>query len=830
MVKPRTRMCLLSNARILTGVYFAMGFRVLFLLAFLEMFAPVVAAGTDAEQALRLVATLGGSEYDNFVVENGRIFAVGEQGNLPVPQYTNWQLKGNLPRGGTVTYLAPHYSISRLPVPEWKLRSIDRPFEVSVTIDPDPKVLPWNKNDLTGGVAILAWIVDHQAVRIFVVDGDSLREASLRFVATADETRGSPVFLLLRGRKFMAPVPFFSENDSNNGLVALHYGRGPALDAVLSTLSSPDRRGRRARTLLHLVAAAGFSEGIDALLRAGARPDPRDRDGRTPLHYAAANGRREVVQRLLAAGADPNEVDGRRYPAFFDATIFGHEDVALDLIAAGAGRRKVRFKMERAVEVALENGRARVLDALLEQEGKGILERSLEELVVENAAALRFDVVAVLLKYGAPADVATVDGTRALALAAQTGEPAFIEMMLEAGAVVDRGGANGVTALMTAVLGHREGTVKVLLENGADADATDQMGNTALHLAATEQYPAIVGLLVAHGADLARKNDAGKTPIDIALEMRDSDTAEALIAAGARFDTQAPGLMDRLEAAIALDLGELVERAVEDGWDPETTFQGKWPLATVVDFHSALRTAQWLKENVPPAVQPIIYSAGEVDGVVQPVELEMPVDPRPSDHDYAATTVKVGGLLDTNGRFLFVRLTESNDRRLSQAVLEKLPSWKFKPATKNGSPVSTRLSIPVTFPARSERVYEVSELEVEPQIFRTNGVAVSQGWDDRFDPVALLEDHSAAGDLAAVRANIPFGVTHPAAVLADGTRLAVIRCVVERNGTASDFKIVRAPRDFSDDEARRLLHKLEFSAGKMKGNPVRSRVTVTLWL
>src|SRR5690606_12756659 len=129
------------------------------------------------------------------------------------------------------------------------------------------------------------------------------------------------------------------------------------------------------------------------------------------------------------------------------------------------------------------------------------------------------------------------------------------------------------------------------------------------------------------------KNHAGKTPLDIALALRDAGTADALIAAGARLDTEEHGLMDRLEAAIALDLGELVARATEDDWDPETTFQGKWPLATVVDFHSALQTAEWLTGKVPAAPQPMIYSAGEVDGVVQPLELEMPADPRPPNDD-----------------------------------------------------------------------------------------------------------------------------------------------------------------------------------------------------
>lgn len=823
-------MYLHSNACILTGVYCAMRSRVLFLLALLGVFAPVVAIGGETDQPLRLVTTISGREYDQFVVENGRISAVGAKGSVPVPQYANWKLLGNLPRSGPLTHLAPGYSIARLPAPEWKLRSVERPYEVRVAIDPDPKVLAWSQNHLKGSVAVLAWIVDHKAVRVFALDGSSVRESTIRFVATADETRGSPVFLLFRGREFVAPAPFFSENDANNGLVALHYGSGEALDAVLAKLSAPDRRGRGAQTLMHLVAAAGFPEGVDALLRAGARPDSRDRDGRTPLHYAAANGRREAVRHLLAGGADPNEVDSRRYPAFVDATIYGHEDVALDLIAAGVGQKRVRYKMEQMVQVALKYGRARVLVALLEQEGTKILKKSLEELVVENAAALRFDVVAVLLQYGAPADVATSNGTRALALAAQTNVPGYIEMMLDAGAVIDRGGPDGVTALMTAVLGRDDAAVKTLLERGADANAADQSGNTAMHLAAMEQCPGIVRLLADQGADLARKNDEGRTPLDIALGLRDADTAEALIAAGARFDTKELGLMDRLEAAIALDLGELVARAVEDDWDPETTFQGKWPLATVVDFHSALRTAQWLKENVPPVVQPMIYSSGDVDGVVRPVELEMPADPRPTDYDYAATTVKVSGLLDTDGRFLFVRVNESRDPRLSRVVLAKMPSWKFTPATKNGSPVSTRLSIPVTFPARSERVYEVSEVDLEPQIFRTNGVNVSQGWDDRFDPVSLLDQSPAAGKLPVTRADIPFGVTHPAAVLADGARLAVVRCVVERNGIASDFKIVRAPRDFSEDEARRLLHKLEFSAGKVKGSPVRTRVTVTLWL
>lgn len=449
---------------------------------------------------------------------------------------------------------------------------------------------------------------------------------------------------------------------------------------------------------------------------------------------------------------------------------------------------------------------------------------------MENARALRFDVVAVLLKHGAPADVATADGTRALAFAAQTDVPRYIEMMLDAGAVIDRNDASGETALMSAVMRHNAVAVATLLKHGADVDAVDREGNSALHLAVQERNPAIVEILGGHGADLNLKNARGEMPIDLALANRDAKCGEALIAVGARFDFKAPGLLDRLEAAIALDLGELVARAAEDGWDEETTFQGKWPLATVVEFHSALRTAQWLKENVPPSPQPVILAAGEVDGVAQPVSVEMPADPRPGDWDYPATTVKVNGLLDTDGRLLFARVSESRDSRLKDAVLNQVSTWKFVPATRSGSPVSTRLTIPVTFPPRNERIYEITELSVEPQIYRTNSVSVSIGWDDRFDPIGSLDSRPEHAVSSGSPVNIPFGLTYPAAVLPDGSQLAVIRCVVEKSGIVGAFEVIRAPRKIPEDDIRRLLHKLEFSAGKVKDERVRSRVTLTLWL
>ena len=57
-------------------------------------------------------------------------------------------------------------------------------------------------------------------------------------------------------------------------------------------------------TLLHLVAATGFTEGAQLLIASGADVNAKRADGGTPLQIAESTGQRVAADLFIASGAN----------------------------------------------------------------------------------------------------------------------------------------------------------------------------------------------------------------------------------------------------------------------------------------------------------------------------------------------------------------------------------------------------------------------------------------------------------------------------------------------------------------------------------------------
>lgn len=53
----------------------------------------------------------------------------------------------------------------------------------------------------------------------------------------------------------------------------------------------------------------------------------------------------------------------------------------------------------------------------------------------------------------------------------------------------------------------------------------------------------------------------------------------------------------------------------------------------------------------------------------------------------------------------------SGNERLDKAAMDRVPAWKFKPASRNGQPVSQTIQVPVSFKPPAERPAECFALE-----------------------------------------------------------------------------------------------------------------------
>ena len=85
-------------------------------------------------------------------------------------------------------------------------------------------------------------------------------------------------------------------------------------------------------------------------------------------------------------------------------------------------------------------------------------------------------------------------------------------------------------------------------------------------------------------------------------------------------------------------------------------------------------------------------SAQKGPGVPVPVSVVSPTNVSP---DYAGTSVKIKFTVDTNGKPTDFAVVSSPDAALAEVIASAVAKWRFTPAQKNGTPVATKVVLPV---------------------------------------------------------------------------------------------------------------------------------------
>ena len=207
---------------------------------------------------------------------------------------------------------------------------------------------------------------------------------------------------------------------------------------------------------LHSAAEEGDVDTVNKLIAEGINLNTKDHFGLTPLHVAAEAGQPEVTVLLIDAGADIRLRTGMN-----------------------ASRGPWNFT---PLQLAVERGRANIVEILI------------------DAGA---DVNGMDAGYG--------DNWPVLHFAAREGHVDIVESLIDAGADVN-GRTNReqqVALAMAAELGQLA-VVELLIRKGADILLVDMDGKTPLHSAAESGDPRIVRLFLDEGADIDRKNGWGK--------------------------------------------------------------------------------------------------------------------------------------------------------------------------------------------------------------------------------------------------------------------------------------------------------------------------------
>jgi len=325
---------------------------------------------------------------------------------------------------------------------------------------------------------------------------------------------------------------------------------------------------------------------VELLLENGADPRAVDRNYVTPLHYA---NQAKIAEKLISRGARVNALTVTgctplHYIAERGYGVHGAQSAvktAEVLISHGANINVIAKDGSTPLYKAVFNNKLDMAELLLRHGanpniGNGRSQNSLLPLAVavSTGGYGNADMVALLLKYRANANVVSTYGTTPLHYACQA---KIAALLIDYGANVNDPGRADVTPLYAASYRGDKGVMQVLLSRKADPNKQNKKGSAPLHVAANRGHRDVVKLLIANGADVGIQDANGWTALHHAAYHRRAGAAEALLANHAEVNAlthqgSTPlhlAVRDGKEASDVVEHRDIVAVLVAHGADPD---------------------------------------------------------------------------------------------------------------------------------------------------------------------------------------------------------------------------------------------------------------------
>jgi uncharacterized protein len=743
------------------------------------------------------------------VDEKGHLLVQAGEKIFPAPEKITWKIQGDVRQHAEWFVWTPSYTIERIGEPAI-FREPDYVFRSRVGFISritSPKVrqsLPfrqtleenWREEALNNRVLVSVWLLGGVPLHVDVeaIRNGSTSASSGGILLKAGEEKGHPAVLLWKDWAFQKPIPRFADREIQDALVSAICDDEERVKPVLAR--HPRLAGEMSsdgRPFYALVAEAG-AENVTALLlgtppKIHARPSGKQRSA---LHDAAAKGRDGAVKILLKAKLDRDALPEGGVTPMTEAANYGHVDVVKSLLAAGADPDIASLDLRGPFSQSVNNGYADIVEALYPRVRMRMFDSPENQGVLRTQARSgHASMVRWMLKKGVSPNTEDM-GFTALALAAEGGHASTVEALIEGKA--DVGWVQkktGYTALMFAASRGRVMTVRALLKAGADPKVRDNEGGTALHAAALAEAPLTIRRLLEHGAQLDAKNHAGLSALDLALGAQNEDAVDALEKAGAKIDLSGENAAEAVEAALMMDRAELLSRALQDGWKPNSVLRGDWPAIAAARLLKSQRCEELLmKAGADGSSAGPYLLTKAIDAPPRQVDVFKPIDPRPVGEVFEEETVLVEALLNGDGRLLFTRIVKASEKRLGLAVIDAVSAWKLSPVTSGGKIVATRVKLPVVFPASNKRAVNLRDLDQMPQV-------ISQ------QPPVYPEEERKRGLQARV----------------------VLELTITAEGLPTDIRVVEHTSPAFSKAAIAALEKWKYKPGLIDGKPVAARVS-----
>ncbi len=285
---------------------------------------------------------------------------------------------------------------------------------------------------------------------------------------------------------------------------------------------------------LHVTLRAGLNDLARALLEAGAPIHDYPRDGQLPLLVAAESGA-ESLYPLLWAGEHARTKQTVGHWVFDLGLRTSDERELLEYLEAGGDPGAVVDDYgEPLIYVAFEAENERAAALLLSYGASAEVLDSKGRSALGWAAKYGFlGLVRLLLWRGCDPNYGAewvLDSP--ILLAAGLAATTVLEVLLEAGADVNTTSLSGETPLAVAAFHGRLEAIELLLRNGAQIEVIDGEGRTAVHWAVLGQHSAMAVKLIDLGVDPTIKDGRGRNPLDMAMSMGRNEVAAVLREAG----------------------------------------------------------------------------------------------------------------------------------------------------------------------------------------------------------------------------------------------------------------------------------------------------------
>lgn len=307
--------------------------------------------------------------------------------------------------------------------------------------------------------------------------------------------------------------------------IAIKLGYTDIVRLFLAKGADPNLKDSKGVTPLGLALLTNNLDAVKILLNSGADPNERVGQISFPLNIAINRGQVEAVRDLLEAGARPNEITGQS--PLFDAIYKNNFEIIKLLLDYGADPNLKDKKGNTPIDIAIENESNEIIKLLLDH-GANKDMKNLEGVTPLGKAIINDDVEAarLLLQSGANPnemmnmapnlidlaklrnDLDIIDEIRempeligsAVYSAVVRDNYEMVLLLLTFGANPNLGTENGSTPLGAAISKGLIKIVKLLLENGADPNIEDTQFGLPLNIALDIKSIELVKLLLEKGA------------------------------------------------------------------------------------------------------------------------------------------------------------------------------------------------------------------------------------------------------------------------------------------------------------------------------------------